>query len=493
MLGAAGEAAGGEVGADTETLAIPPSRDCSKMRQGETAETCEASGRCLVLQRRSRGSIRWGGVQKSKMHHECVIIADSPGALVELCGISILERLLRTLQRCGVKRATVLASTPKLISDALAQPSWPRAEIDLKVRYPSDGVVMVEQIVASWPEPGHFLLVIRGDVVFDSRLLRLLLAQNSATALVDSSVPEQFDRLVGSAQDTNAGRFIGAALLQYDWTLRQNGSFDEAVRAGLERRSLAVLDVGEQPFYDTALRRKLRPFWFPAPSASDIKFAEGVLLDSVQKGSLDFPAWIHAPIEKFLISRLCKTSITPHQLTIAWIVLACVTTILFALGHLISGIVLALIIGILDGLDGKQARIKVETSKSGKLEHRFDSLFEVAWPSALAYHFYTTGQLPGAFIYLSVLLLAEALDGIGKAGVYSTSEKLMKEPGRFDRLVRLLGGRRNIFVWVLAVAIILRVPARALIVMAWWEALTAAIDLPHAAWSLRLLRRKKSC
>ena len=213
----------------------------------------------------------------------------------------------------------------------------------------------------------------------------------------------------------------------------------------------------------------------------------------MQKGSLDLPALIHAPIEKFLISHLCKTSITPHQLTIAWIVLACAITILFALGHLIWGIVLALIVGILDGLDGKQARIKVETSRSGKLEHRFDSLFEVAWPSALAYHFYTTGQLPGAFIYLSVLLLAEALDGIGKAGVYSSSEKLMKEPGRFDRLVRLLGGRRNIYVWVLAVAVIVRAPAKALIVMTWWEALTAAIDLPHAAWSLHLLRRKKSC
>jgi hypothetical protein len=109
----------------------------------------------------------------------------------------------------------------------------------------------------------------------------------------------------------------------------------------------------------------------------------------VQKGSLDLPALVHAPIEKFLISYLCRTSITPHQLTIAWIVLACATTILFALGHLIWGIVLALVVGILDGLDGKQARIKVETSKSGTLEHRFDSLFEVAWPSALAYHFST--------------------------------------------------------------------------------------------------------
>src|SRR5437868_8479638 len=97
------------------------------------------------------------------MRHECVIIADSPGALVELCGISILERLLRTLQRCGVERATVLSSSPKLISDALARPSWPRAEIDLRVCHRSDEVVMVKQIVASWPEAIQSLLVVRGD------------------------------------------------------------------------------------------------------------------------------------------------------------------------------------------------------------------------------------------------------------------------------------------------------------------------------------------
>ena len=32
------------------------------------------------------------------MVNECVILADDPSALVELCGISTLERLLRTLQ-----------------------------------------------------------------------------------------------------------------------------------------------------------------------------------------------------------------------------------------------------------------------------------------------------------------------------------------------------------------------------------------------------------
>src|SRR5438105_14253379 len=103
------------------------------------------------------------------MHHECVIIADSPGALVELCGISILERLLRTLQRCGLKRAVVLSRTSELISNALAQPSRPRSEIDLRVCHRSDGVGMVD--VAARPETEQLLLVIRGDVVFDTRLL----------------------------------------------------------------------------------------------------------------------------------------------------------------------------------------------------------------------------------------------------------------------------------------------------------------------------------
>ena len=88
----------------------------------------------------------------------------------------------------------------------------------------------------------------------------------------------------------------------------------------------------------------------------------------MQKGTQDFPARIHAPLETFLISKLCKTAITSGQLTVSWIILAFGTTILFATGHLIWGIVLALIIGILDGLDGKkQARIRVETSKTGKI------------------------------------------------------------------------------------------------------------------------------
>ncbi|HEY2103423.1 MAG TPA: CDP-alcohol phosphatidyltransferase family protein [Chthoniobacterales bacterium] len=421
------------------------------------------------------------------MRHECIIIADSPGALVELCGISILERLLRTLQRSGINRATVLTNTSKLISEALATPSWARAEIDLRVCRRPDGAVMIEQIIASWPENAESLLIVRGNTIFDIRLLRLLLEQDTTTVLVDSSPPAEQESLVVSAPNTCAGKLCGVALIQHGWASGQSGSFENALSKGLERGTLAILDVAAQPLYSPALRRNLRPFWFRTPSPAQEKTAENVLLDSVQKGSPDLPALIHAPIERFLIRHLCKTPVRPNHFTAAWALAALITTVLFATGRLMWGIVFALIVGIVDGLDGKQARLKVETTKGGKIEHQLDSIFEIAWPTALACHFYISGQLPSAFLYLALLVIAEALDGIGKLGVYVPAERRLVEPDFFDRIVRLFGGRRNIYIWVLIAAVAWGVPAKALIVMAYWEVVTATVDLLHASWIRRAI------
>jgi len=81
------------------------------------------------------------------------------------------------------------------------------------------------------------------------------------------------------------------------------------------------------------------------------------------------------------------------------------------------------------------------------------------------------------------------VDGVAKAIIYSTAGRLMTAPSVFDRFVRLIGGRRNIYIWVLAISLILGAPEKALIVMAWWELMTAAIDIPQAA-RMWISRRK---
>lgn len=403
---------------------------------------------------------------------------------MELCGISVIERLLRTLQRCQLTRAIILTSTPEILEKHLSTPSPFRTGLSVNLRGRPAGPVTLKQIVDVWPDGVPDLLVLPGDAVFDSRLPHLVDSQNSPAALVDSGVSSSLQTLVASAPDTDWGKLCGPALIQRDWAVGQDLTLVEALGKGLEEKTITPLDIAAQDLYSTTMRRELQAYWFPAPSITNKQRAERAILDSAQKGALDLPALVHGPIETFLVSHLCKTSITPNQLTVVTNIVAWITTFLFVTGHLASGIMLALIVGVLDGLDGKQARVKVETTKGGKLEHWFDAFFEWSWWIALAYYFRTSGQLPGAFGYLALLILAEAIDGILKGRVYFATGKVIDEIGAFERIVRLVGGRRNVYVWILAVGLLVGAPAKAFIVMAWLQTATAAMHLPSVLWVL---------
>ena len=425
------------------------------------------------------------------MVDQCIVLTEGAGALVEVCGISILERLLRTLQRCGFRRAIILSTAPELLGDHVSRPSWARADLTVDVHKLPNKAATAGDVVAVWPEGQPALLLIKGDAVLDARLLQLLASQNKTAALVDSAVPPDIGPLVASAPKTKRGKFAGVTLIQHQWFEKQNGSIESALLTRLEQGSVIAVDVADQPVYSTSLRRKMRPFWFFAPSPSTKRTAERILLNAAQKGALDIPAWIHGPIERFLISYLCRTPITPNQLTIACNVVAWITTALLATGHLNWGIGLALIVGILDGLDGKQARVKMETTKRGKVEHWFDAFFEWSWWLALAFHFRVSGELPDAFIYLGLLILGEGLDAVAKGMVLFTTGRIIDELGAFERAVRLVGGRRNVYIWILAIALMLGAPAKGFVTMAWLEIATAAVHLPRAIWTLWRLREQR--
>jgi phosphatidylglycerophosphate synthase len=355
--------------------------------------------------------------------------------------------------------------------------------------------VRLEQIIDVWPRSCDaipLLLVIPAGSVFDPRLLRALVSQNAPTVLVDSGVGPRTQALIGSAPDTARGKLCGPALLEYDWASAQNGLLEEGLRNGLEHDGLAALDVSAQPSYYISIRRKLRPFWFPAPSLSNRKLAKRALFDSIQKGPTDIPAWFHAPIETFLVSGLCKTPITPNQLTLFCNVVAWTVTVLLVTGHVAWGLGLALVVGVLDGLDGKLARVKLETSTAGKLEHFFDALFENSWWLALAWHLSVSGKLPDAFSYLGLLIGAEVLNALTRTSIVRYYGKSISELGPFDRIFRLVGGRRNIYVWILVLGLIYGTPAGAFKLIAWWEAVTAAIQLARAAWALWALRSQSA-
>ena len=117
-----------------------------------------------------------------------IIIADAPEALTELCGVNLLERLLRILQRLGFRSAIVFSATPEIIGAELAKRSWARQQITTQL-VPTAAKPVTAHWVLEQGQTARFL-VVPANVYCDRRLLAALSARNSPTVLVDSNPPQ---------------------------------------------------------------------------------------------------------------------------------------------------------------------------------------------------------------------------------------------------------------------------------------------------------------
>ncbi len=359
----------------------------------------------------------------NELHCDGAVVIADESALTELCGISLLERLLRNLQRLGVKKAQVVCANDTVARQACA-PTWARSDISVRTN--------------QFDPAKEAFLFLHAGVYHDVRLLRALCEQTRTTLLIDSAPSADLLPLVRDAA-------CAAAQVEPQWLQSRAVDFSlfAALRFAAAACEIAVIDVEKQPRYIADLRRAIRPLWFPAPRAENAPKAEHLLLDGAQNGTLDLPAKAHAPIETWLVGRLCRTAITPNQITLFTAIVSAVTAVLFATGRLTSGTILALIVGVLDGLDGKLARVKVETTPLGKREHVIDYMLELSWWTALAWHFSAYGPL--------VLLVASDLvDRLAKRAVKKKTGRNLDDVAPLDRFVRLIGGRRNIYVWMFA-------------------------------------------
>ncbi len=194
------------------------------------------------------------------------------------------------------------------------------------------------------------------------------------------------------------------------------------------------------------------------------------------------PAYIHAPIETAIISLLCKTRITPNQITIAGFIIGCSATVAFAVGRIGLGILAALIFGIVDGLDGKQSRVKIEMTERGKWEHHLDYLIENSWWLAIAFHLWRSGQFPNAFYFLALLIASHLLDEFAKRRVKIARGRLLDDVTPFDRAFRLIAARRNVYVWTLACGFLLDALPQSYGIMCGWAAFSAAVHLVRSIW-----------
>src|SRR5437764_3354278 len=403
-----------------------------------------------------------------------ILIADRPEALVELCGVHLLERLLRIVQRLGFRRALVLSTTPEIIEAEVAKRSWAREKVIVYV-VPGATGPLTPQLVLEQGQSGRFLIV-PADVYCDPRLLAALCARDSSAALVDSNPPGFARSLIRNP--------CGPALVTKDFlsACATTAPFFQQLDDRVDNRKVDIVDAAAEDHYIVSMRRRVRPFCFPAPAEQNRRLAERVILDSAQKGTLDLPAYIHAPIETRIISLLCKTRITPNQITIAGFIIGCSATPAFAVGRVGFGILAALIFGIVDGLDGKQSRVKIEMTERGKWEHHLDYLIENSWWAVIAFYLWRSGQFPNVFYFLALLVGSHLLDEFAKRRAKMAKGRLLDEVTPFDRAFRLIAARRNVYAWILAFGFFLDVFPQSYAVICGWAAFSAAVHLVRSIW-----------
>ena len=139
-----------------------------------------------------------------------------------------------------------------------------------------------------------------------------------------------------------------------------------------------------------------------------------------------------------------------------------------------------LAIEVLDGVDGKLARTKVETTALGEWEHVI-GLLSSSYPGGLHSRItFNRRTCLSAYWLLLLLVGSDVVDRLAKRAVKKKVDRNLDDVSNFDRFVRCIGGRRNINIWIFIAALALGDPANGFVLFCWWGAATAAAHVVRA-------------
>lgn len=391
-----------------------------------------------------------------------------PLAAARLCGVPVIARTLRALRAAGVWEVMIFAGKH---GDVLRR----------AIRGVADGafrVAVLDREADGLPDvlSGRRLLVLEGHYVWDERILAALSRAEPPCLLVDSDSKEVY-----------AGAVICRA---EDLPLRVGEGWSSRWLYLARGGGVSTLDVAQMADYRPDIRRDMKPYWFCIRSEADIHRAKGALMERAQKGTLDWWAWfVNRPMENRLLRYLADWPVTPHQMSLLTNLLAYGVALLWASGYLWPWALGAVLVSVLDGLDGKIARVKGMSTRLGSLEHSFDTLWEQVWYVALAWAAFAPHRYLPALALGVALLLLDTFNRHIYMQFRQTAGRSLSESSPFDRRFRWMDGRRNTYLPYILIGAALGRPLWSLVAMVVHAGLTAVVYTVRASRHLRALDR----
>jgi phosphatidylglycerophosphate synthase len=379
--------------------------------------------------------------------------ADNPLRLVG--GLTLFERILRQLSHLDAIKSIVVLK-PVAVS---LPPASGRVTKPLEC-YSVSGAKFWEILCEARGKLAGDFIAVAADFLIDQRLLAWLAMQTEDAMLTSCEG--------GSAEP--AARLTRKTL-------------DAAAPQSADLKQVLVSSL---PSYWKAMHGEVPLHLYQVTDKASAKAGWKILLDHVQKRTLELPAQYFDPtFENLLIRRLAGTWVTANQVTLVTGLLGFVVAALYYAGWLRVGVLIAIFVEVLDGVDGKLARITCTTSRAGEYEHILDFFYENSCYLALGLHL--SHSSPHALKASLLMILFDLADNVAYSLMDVRLGLSLDNASPFLARFRLIAGRRNIYNWLFLVGFFLGFPNLAFFVAVVWAGITAAI---HGGWVLsRALRR----
>ena len=391
-----------------------------------------------------------------------ILFSDVPATQLPVGGISLAARHIKELYKHGVREFYLCGVST--LPPALQQARLPDDVILYVV--PHGGDALPYQLRELLAMPGEMLFV-RGDCLIDPRLFAALLARTAPHWLPVPRAP--------------TGTLPAAARLSPT-------QLDTWATAGLEQwlQHSPVLKPEMLDDYSPSHRGPVPFYVLTVTTPEEADAATRTLIRAAQKRALDLPALLFNPVfENRLVFWLCNTRITPNQVTVFTGILGACIACLFLHGWLRLGITLTYAVAVLDGVDGKLARTKLQTSRLGEFEHVLDSFVEHAWYLTITSFLVTSTNDTQWWWIGGGLMVSDVLDNLLYYAGLVWLGKYLDELGSFDRGFRLIAGRRNIYAWMWFFGFWAGLPTQVFVAALVWAIVTVGVHSTRLVYHLR--------
>lgn len=350
-----------------------------------------------------------------------------PKPLVNILGLTLLERSVFTLREAGVEKIIVVSGFKGHLLRSLV------AKRDLQVKVIENGDYKdgsATSILAAKGHVGDRFLVVMGDHLFEPSAIKgLLNARGSFVAAIDSTA-RYVDLMEATKVLFSNGRVerIGKELTEFNGL--DAGAFicSEEVFAVTEK----CIHEGRTSWNDVKrewiedLAREMRAFelkgafWLDVDTEEDLKRARKLLLQRLTKARDGIISrHLNRKLSRHLTSLLVGTKLTPNQISLLSFVVGIISGVLFSFGSyplVAIGGLMAQITSVIDGCDGEVARLKHATSKYGAwFDAVLDRVVDVAIITGMTYGcFSATGQ-PLVWVLGTMALTASLLISYSEA------------------------------------------------------------------------------